>query len=69
MDEREPTAAVLAPPASRRSVEHVGTPSGRPERKVTVASQLFQVLREYGVETVFGNPGGAMKGRPIPSPE
>lgn len=46
------------PPTSRRSVEEVGGPSSR--TFVPVALQLVDELRAFGIDTVFGIPGGAV---------
>jgi acetolactate synthase-1/2/3 large subunit len=45
-------------PTSRRSVEDVGAPASRVS--LPIALQIVDELRSYGVDTIFGIPGGAV---------
>ena len=48
-------------PSSRRSVELVGAPSWRSSaRRLSVSSQILDVLQDFGATTIFGIPGGAV---------
>ena len=60
-DARIPFGPDEQEPSSRRSVELVGAPSWRSSaRRLSVSSQILDVLQEFGATTIFGIPGGAV---------